>query len=182
MKYRLVLSFVLLASLALAIIAQSGPSDAHETRDVDPYVLVFGWRVEPAFVGEFNGPELFIYDRDPNAENGRGDPIYGAEAVLKLKVSYGPATKVLKLRPAGDPGHYIAELIPTRAGDYTFHLTGSLTHAEIDETFSSADGKFGSVEPITDILFPDEQAVTIQDLQAQIDELRAIIDALQNPD
>lgn len=188
MKKRLLLSIILLAGLVFAM-TKSNTSDAHEGRVVEGYEIVLGWRVEPAFVGEYNGPEFFIYEHIEHEEgeheegeeqSTRGEPIVGAEETLQLEVSFGSATKILNIRPAfRDPGHYIGELIPTRPGDYTFHLTGTIGDIEIDEVFTSADGKFGSVEPVNDILFPDESLVTIQDLQAQIDDLRALLEALQ---
>jgi hypothetical protein len=99
---------------------------------------------------------------------------------------FGDQTKTLLLQAAeDDPGHYIADLIPTRPGDYSFHVTGTIGDTSVDEVFSSADGEFSSVEPGSDILFPDtelslpELQTQIQDLQAQVDALRDQIEALQ---
>jgi hypothetical protein len=175
MNRKLVITLLLLiAVLAVSI----SPAIAHERREVEGYQLVFGWRSEPALVGVFNGPELFVYELTEDGE--RGDPVSGLADGLSLEISFGPASRTLTLREAfGDPGHYIADLIPTRPGDYSFHVTGTINDVGIDEVFTSADGEFGSVEPASDIMFPDETMPTIQDLQAQIDELRAIIEALQ---
>jgi hypothetical protein len=172
---KLALSVVLLISIIAVSIS---PALAHERREVEGYQLVFGWRAEPALVGVFNGPELFVYELLEDGE--RGEPVSGLADTLSLEISFGPASRALNLREAfGDPGHYIADLIPTRPGDYSFHLTGTINDLEMDEVFTSADGEFGSVEPASDIMFPDETMPTIQDLQAQIDQLRAIIEALQ---
>ena len=60
-----------------------------------------------------------------------------------------------KLRAVPDaPGSYTTDLIPTQPGDYSFHLTGTIGDATIDETFDSSKGEFSTVEPITDIQFP----------------------------
>jgi hypothetical protein len=125
------------------------PAAAHEGREVGDYVIVFGWRVEPAYTELLNGPEVTITEHDTD------EPVAGLEETLQLEVSFGPATKTLTLRPVFDtPGHYTADLIPTRPGDYSFRLTGTIGDVEVDETFSSADGEFSTVEPIDDLRFP----------------------------
>lgn len=162
----------LLLMMALVLV-MSVTGFAHEGREVGEYVIVFGWRVEPAYAGVFNGPEITIEHHDS------GEPLVGAEETLQLSVQFGDQTKTLSLYPSfGNPGHYTADLIPTRPGDYTFILTGTLDGVEVNETFTSADGEFSTVEPADDLLFPvlDD---SIADLQAQINELRAQIEALQ---
>lgn len=154
------------------------PAGAHEGREVGPFVMVFGWRVEPAYTGQFNGPELIITLHDSK------EPVRNAEKTLSLEVGFGPLSMSLPLRPVPNaPGHYTADLIPTVPGDYRFHLTGSLGRVEIDEVFSSADGEFSTVEPVEDIMFPKESSTLqgrIDALQQQIDELKKLIDSLQN--
>lgn len=148
------------------------PVWAHEGREVGDYVLTFGWRVEPAYAGVYNGPEIFIEDHES------GTPFEGAEQTLQLEVMFGDQTKVLALYPVrGEPGNYTADLIPTRPGDYAFRVTGTLGDVEVDEVFTSADGEFSPVEPSSDILFPEVPDSAA--LQAQIDELRALIEAMQ---
>jgi hypothetical protein len=161
--------------LTLATVALTfRPASAHEGREVGPYRLIFGWRVEPAFAGVYNGPELLIEMKDDATKK-----VTGAEATLKLEVVFGDKTKQLKLGAAwGQPGRYEADLLPTRAGDYSFKLTGKIGDTEVNETFSSADGEFSSVEPAGDILFPDDNA-DITNLQTQIDQLKAEIEALK---
>lgn len=174
--HRLLLTFIVLLAIGLAGLSTV---QAHERRTVDDYQLVFGWRGEPAFVGLMNGPKLFVFELTEDGE--QGDPVTGLEETLTLEVTFGPASKVLVLRPAfGDPGHYIADLIPTRPGDYSFRLTGTIGDVEIDEAFTSADGEFGTVEPVTDIMFPDDELPSLVELQTQLEELRAMIEALQN--
>ena len=145
MKQFVRLGVVLVAALALfATVA------AHEGREVadGKYDIVFGWRVEPAYTTLLNGPELEIHDADEN-------PVEGLDETLQLEVSYGGKTKMLKLRPVADEaGHYTADLIPTQPGDYSFHLTGKIGDAALDEVFDSSKGEFSSVDPITDIQFP----------------------------
>ncbi|MEP7287605.1 MAG: hypothetical protein ABI947_17765 [Chloroflexota bacterium] len=169
----------LLLPIALIIVAvlfafRIAPVQAHEGRDVGPYRVELGWRVEPAFVGVANGPEVFISMKDDEKKK-----VEGAEKTLKLDAVFGDKTKTVALDAAeDDPGHYVASLIPTRPGDYTFHLTGKIGDTVVDEKFTSADGKFGSVEPSSDVLFPDSK-MDVASLQAQIDALKADVDALK---
>jgi hypothetical protein len=164
-----IVAVVLFILSALAI-----PVVAHEGRQIGPYSVTFGWRSEPAYVGLLNGPELLITVGDNSA------PVEGMAATLKLDVIFGDQAKTLFLREAfGEPGHYVADLIPTRPGDYSFHLTGKIGDMDVDETFSSTDGAFDSIEPVSDILFPDTN-YSIADLQAMIAELQAMVEALQS--
>ncbi|MFN8488336.1 MAG: hypothetical protein U0350_12130 [Caldilineaceae bacterium] len=175
------------------------PVSAHEGRAVGNYEIEFGWQVEPAYAGVFNGPEIFIKQKGATEEDEK--PVVGAEKTLKLKVTFGKAAKELKLEPVGeDPGHYLAHLTPTRPGDYTFQLTGVISPTAaltkttalsgtkgttatmplitVNETFSSAAGEFSTVEPAGDVLFPDNKADVVS-LQTQVDALKAQLKALQ---
>ena len=146
MKKVFAIGLILVVVVLVVLVAMVA---AHEEREVGDYALELGWRVEPAYTDLFNGPEIFI------EKKASGEPVTGADDTLKLEVSFGADTKELKLREVyNDPGHYTADLIPTRPGDYTFHLTGKIGDLDVDETFTSADGKFGTVEPISDIRFP----------------------------
>jgi hypothetical protein len=138
----------LVGVLMVAVLAL--PVLAHEGREVaEEYLVVFGWREEPAYTTLFNGPEFSVkLHTDESA-------VVGLEETLKLEVSYGGKTKTLRLRAVNDePGNYTADMIPTQPGDYSFRLTGTINGTEVDETFSSAEGEFSSVEPISDIQFP----------------------------
>jgi len=153
---------------------------AHEGREVGDYIIEIGWREEPAYTGLMNGPEITITRHadetegahaeteattepegdhtnaeveDHDAEESSG--VAGLEDTLQIEVIFGPASKIINLRPVfQEPGHYTADLLPTRPGDYTFRVFGMIEDLEIDETFSAADGQFSSVEPIEDVQFP----------------------------
>ncbi len=175
MKSRFMMIVILLLALLVLVIA---PASAHEEREVGAYDMELGWRVEPAYAGIYNGPEFFVHD------SASGDPVTGLEDTLHLLVHVGDQEKMLAVYPVwNDPGHYTADMIPTVPGDYTFHLFGKVNDQEVDELFTSADGKFGSVDPASDIMFPvlasGDASSQIADLQAQIDQLKAQIQALQ---
>ncbi len=154
-------------------------ASAHEHRHVGDYEITFGWQVEPAYAGVYNGPEIRIVDTTTD------EPVVGAEETLTLTVSFGPVSKVLALEPAwNDPGNYVASLTPTRPGDYEFELTGYITVATalsetvVSEIFTSADGDFSTIEPAGDILFPDDESDAVS-LQRQIEALQKEVEALK---
>jgi hypothetical protein len=145
--FRLVKIVVVIVLAALALVV--APLSAHEGREVGEYIIEFGWRVEPVYTELFNGPEFTVEHHDTE------EAVGGLTDTLQLEVSFGSASKTLILREDfSNPGHYTADLIPTRPGDYSFHLTGMIDDTPVDETFSSADGEFSTVEPIDDIRFP----------------------------
>ncbi len=151
---------------------------AHEGREVGEYELNMGWRNEPAFVGQFNGPEVYISLH--HAPEGTAFPA-DVEVSLQAEVMFGSETKKLRLEPAwGETGHFIADLIPTLPGDYTFRIFGKIGDVEVDEVFSSADGEFSTVEPASDIMFPAAGAVDMAALLARIEALEARLAALEN--
>lgn len=171
MKRFLFLAAILVLTFAVSV----APLSAHEGREVGDYVIVFGWRIEPAYTGIVNGPELTIEHHDS------GEAVEGLEATLSLMVHFGDQSRMLTLYPVwGEPGHYTADLLPTRPGDYSFHLFGTIGETEVDEMFSSADGEFSTIEPASDIAFPALEETDAAALQAQIDELRAQIAALSS--
>ena len=170
---------VMLAIMAFVL----GTVMAHEGREVGEYELVFGWRAEPALVGYPNGPEIIIRLHEEEADHEEGDehedPLAELEVSLQVEVTFGPATRTLEMRPAfGEAGHYIADMIPTRPGDYTFRVFGTIGDLAVDEVFTSADGSFSSVEPASDVTFPDE-IPSVVDLLERIAELEAQVEALQ---
>lgn len=64
-----------------------------------------------------------------------------------------------------DPGHYVADFIPTAAGKYSFRLFGNIGEDEINEKFIGGEGTFDEVQPSTEIQFPFE-LVSQRELQA----------------
>jgi hypothetical protein len=146
----------------------------HEGRKIGPYDVEVGWHSEPAFTGQVNGVELIVL-KDKQ-------PVLGVERTLKLEVLFGGKSKVFPLEPDDEnPGHYVAVVLPTRPGDFTFHFTGKIGDTVVDEKFTSADGKFSTVEPSSDIAFPEpvDSGTSVADLQRQIDELKAEVEALK---
>jgi hypothetical protein len=180
MKMRIVRLLILTGLMTLVL---GGVASAHEGREVGAYALNFGWQQEPAYAGLFNGPEIAISvigaeegeDHDEHGDN----PLEGVEIALSAEVTFGPETITIPLRPTSDdPTHFVADLIPTLPGDYSFRIFGTIGEQAVDETFNSAEGEFSSVEPMTDIMFPAMGAESM-DADAQIADLEARIAALE---
>jgi hypothetical protein len=178
-KWHIAPVLVMLVAFAVYFGYYAPRASAHEGAEAGDYEIEFGWQVEPAYAGVYNGPELTIHNAASE------EPVTGAEETLKLKVKFGSKTKQLALEPAwNDPGHYLAYMTPTRPGDYAFELTGTIsstgaiTPTVVNMTFDSADGHFSTVEPASDVLFPDTTADIIN-LQHQIDAFKAQVDQLE---
>src|ERR1051326_3986616 len=106
---------------------------AHERRTVSngKYDLVVGWDTEPAYANQRNAAGIRISKAGTNP----AEAITGAEKTLKLQVRQGAQTRQFDLRPAfGQPGYYVADLVPTRAGDYVWTFSGSLGADQINES------------------------------------------------
>ena len=148
------LSILTIAFLALAAVSLLPASVmAHEEREVGNYVFEIGWAVEPAVSGTPNS--LFL--KIENMESTEG--VAGLEETLQAEVIVGGGaqTKPLPLEASGEePGVYGSPIVPTRAGDYTFRIFGTIEDQEVDESFSSGPETFDSVEDVSELQFPDK--------------------------
>jgi hypothetical protein len=140
------------AAAALAVLALSaGAVLAHEVRQVGDYTIVIGFIDEPVFVGQKSGLELFV----GLGAGEQGAPVEGLESTLQAEAIQGDDRRELTLGPRfGEPGWYQAFFFPTRAGAYTFHISGSIEGQEIDETFTSSPEGFSEVEEVSSAQFP----------------------------
>lgn len=162
------------------------PAFAHEEREVGDYVIAFGWRVEPALSGQLNGPDLYISLPEPSADQ---ETILAELAVdVQVEVSYGGETTTVALEPDfpfyeefDGVGYvnYVANLLPTVPGDYTFQVTGTIGEQATDETFTSADGMFSTIEPAEDVMFPLGGMIDVAALLERIEALEARIAELE---
>jgi hypothetical protein len=160
--------FLSIAAAIAVVVASFGffarPAAAHETRMVGPYTFIVGWVNEPAIAGQSNGLDLTVTETD-------GDKaVEGLEKTLKAEVITGGGAKTrgLDLGPDSDmPGHYTSGFVPTRVGDYTFHISGTAGTTKIDEKFESGPNRFDPVTDIVGLEFPD-QVPTTADLAQQL--------------
>jgi hypothetical protein len=160
---------VMIAALAIAALLPRVAS-AHEQRDVDggKYTFVVGFLNEPAVTGVWNSLDLRVAANTgaaatPAAGGGdealTGTPVEGLESTLQVEIIYGDQKKTLTLEPRfGEAGAYNAYVIPTAAGDYSFHIFGTINGDAIDETFTSSPEGFSSVEDAANYQFPAPSA------------------------
>jgi len=156
-------------AIAVAVCALVVPSlaSAHERREIGDgrYQLVVGFSSEPAYTGFLNGLDLRVSDvsmATPAADGTTtGAPVEGLEGTLQAEVIYGDQKMPLTIEPRfRAPGEYNAWVVPMAAGDYSFHIFGTIGDITVDETFTSSPDGFGSVIDQTTIQFPKASAST----------------------
>lgn len=131
-------------TVALLLIC-AGTALAHERVDSNSFRFAAGWALEPAIEGQKNAVELRVTNRES------GQPVTGLEKTLQVEFRYGEARARGKLRVvATDPGYYLADLLPTRAGVYEFRFRGTVEGAEVEVVFKSDD-----VVTAAEMQFPD---------------------------
>jgi hypothetical protein len=144
------IGFVLLMGLILTFSNMAG---AHERRQVGTYVMRVGWADEPTFAGVKNAVQLMLSSTS-------GKPFTDLPEDLKVVVIFGtqksgPLPLVAAFgKRFGQPGDFRAAVIPTRPGNYTFHFVGTLPGQRIDQSFTSSETTFDSVQEATAIEFP----------------------------
>jgi hypothetical protein len=171
---------VLAASLLIPFLAM--PVAAHAVEHAGPYTIEIGWQHEPTYVGEANGVQVIIHDKDDK-------PVTDLkEDDLKAVVSTGDQqTPELTFQPGFDPeemegplGEYDAALLPTAPGDYTFHVTGSVHGQAVDITVTSGDATFDTVKGTTDIEFPTKLP-TVPEIVTRLDRIDGRLASAQTP-
>lgn len=83
--------------------------------------------------------------------------VTGLGSTLQVEVYHLPtdASREMPLSEVyNDPGHYIAEFIPTAPGDYSMRFFGSIEGNAIDETFYAGPNTFDTVVASDAIQFP----------------------------
>ena len=161
--------FAMVAAIAVVVASLgifASPAAAHERRSIGPYTFVVGWLVEPAYVGQLNALDLAV------TETASTKAVDGLEKALKAEVIAGGGAATLPLTLAarfGLAGRYQAQVLPTRVGDYTFHITGTVGTTTVDEKFESGPGRFGAVEDSAALQFPN-RVPSSSDLAAKVDD------------
>jgi hypothetical protein len=140
-----------LAGLLVPLLA--GPAAAHEDRKVAGYDFVVGFGNEPAYAGVPNSVQLIL--------SRGGKPVTDLKDTLQVAVTTGDAqAKEMAMRPNfavgvyGEPGDYRADFIPTAAGKYTFHFTGTIKGTNIDQRFTSSETGFDEVTDSAEVQYP----------------------------
>lgn len=151
---------LLAAALALAVAGvATGVAAAHERVEIGPYVVVLGWESEPVIVGERNALVLEITEDDA--------PVEGVESTLDVEVIYAGDIFRGNLAPAGEPGFYSVEMLPTVRGQYTVRLVGAIGDTEVDELLEPEE-----VLPAAALEFPQTRPDPAA-LQSELDDVSA---------
>jgi hypothetical protein len=138
------------------------PAQAHGSTQVGDYELVIGFHNEPAYQGEPNGLDLFVTKTTTN------EPVNGLEDTLQVEVIYGASSQELPIRAQfGQDGAYTAYILPTEAGDYTWHIWGDIEGTPVDVSMTSSPDTFSSVEPKSAVAFPAVEP-TLKELRDQV--------------
>jgi hypothetical protein len=126
---------------------------AHGHTEVGDYELVIGFHNEPAYQGEPNGLDLFVTNTKTE------EPVNGLEETLHVEIIYGSSKQELKMETQwGQDGAYTAYVLPTAAGDYTWHIWGDIEGTPVDVSMTSSPDTFSSVEPKSSVAFPAPEA------------------------
>ena len=99
----------------------------------------------------------------PGAAHTHMAGVEGLEKTLKVDITHvaSETTRTLELSPLADePGHYLADLIPTSQGHYRIRLYGEIEGEAIDAVFDSfaGGGEFSDVEDASALQFPQSVA------------------------
>jgi hypothetical protein len=157
MKRRFTLATIALLSALVVLLLTTTSAFAHERRLVaGKYAFVVGFLDEPAYANFKNSLDLTICNGtecQSTVQNGASvlsNPVEGAEKTLKVEVSMGgSAPLALTLEPRfRSSGKYNAYFQPTKVGDYTFHIFGTIGSDAIDEKFTSSPTGFSAAEQI----------------------------------
>ena len=176
---RIVVALAALAVIASSQLATASVAEAHERRTVGPYEIEVGWDLELAYAGSPNA--VFLEVKDARATPAK--PVEGLAGALKVAVRHGGLTRALALAFEPDehePGVYRARFVPTRAGDYTFELTGKIGDLDVKERFESGPGRFDSVAGPAAVQYPElvpagaELTDRLDAIDRDIGSLRAI--------
>jgi hypothetical protein len=137
------------------VFASAERASAREKLTVGTVQLTIGWGEEPAFAGSRNSISLEVSDLS-------GAPLADPGARLSVDVTFGERRVSLPLLSAGQPGHFRAWIVPTRAGSYAFHIAGSFKSESIDITAVCSEKTFPCVTDPVDIHFPEKDSTPAQ--------------------
>jgi len=147
-----------LLSAAVAFLAPT--ATAHQQFDAGHYHIEVGWQHEPPLVDAPNAIEVVVTDsRIPD----EADRLVNG-AVLNPTLMLGGDSKSLAVAsdPEESPGVYEAAVLPTEAGMYQVHVTGTVNGTRIDVTTTQLE----EVVAPSDLAFPQTHGSYL-DLQGQ---------------
>ncbi len=114
-----------------------------------------------------------------NESGATRDRVSGLASNLQVEISHlsTSVSRVLSLTElVDDPGHYVAEFVPTAPGDYRVRFFGSIEGNAIDETFDSGPDTYDTVIASDAIQFP----VVLESNREIQNATRGALDAVQD--
>ena len=105
--------------------------------------------------------------------------VTGLGATLEMELTHlsTSTSKSMQLTEMfDDPGHYVAEFVPTAPGDYRVRFFGSIEGNAIDETFDSGPDTYDTVIASDAIQFP----VVLESNREIQNATRGALDAVQD--
>ena len=168
---RLLATVAAVAVVVSSFLVNTNVALGHERRAVGPYTFVVGWINEPSYVNLLNSLDLTV------TETAGGKAVEGLEKTLKADLAFGGSNTPQPLTLAarfGLPGKYSGYVMPTKVGDYTFHITGTVGTTNVDEKFESGPGRFGSIESTDPLQYP-QKVVSNADLAARLDSIQTLV-------
>ena len=159
-------TLAIILTLAALAAATTAVALAHGDEEVGDYKLVVGFFNEPAYEGGVNAVSV----RVTRTRDFAG--VEGLDQSLKVEVTYVPTStsKTMDMIALyGDPGHYVAYLVPTAPGHYRFRLIGTIEGNQIDETFESmaGGGEFDDVRSQAGLHFPEPRP-SLRELESAV--------------
>jgi hypothetical protein len=153
-------------ALALVLAALIAPfttsvAMAHGHTTVGDYELVIGFHNEPAYQGQPNGLDLFVTNTKTN------ERVNDLADSLKVEIIFGSSKKELAIKPQwGEDGAYTADVLPTEAGDYTWHIWGDIKGTPVDVSMTSSPDTFSAVAAKSGVAFPASDTLELRTAQA----------------
>lgn len=152
----------------VGLMGATGTALAHGHTIVGDYELVIGFHGEPAYQDEPNGLDLFVTNTKT------GQKVNGLASTLSAEIIFGNSTKAVQLKPQfGEDGAYTAYVLPTEAGNYTWHIFGKIESTAVDVKMTSSPNTFSAVQPKSNVAFPSALPTPTQ-LQQQLDAVNRL--------
>ena len=170
----MMLMWVFAVLLGIGLVTPAVAS-AHKLITVGNYAIEMGFEQEPALQGDLNGLYLSVTD------SSTGKPVTGLANTLKAEIQFGTAIRTLPLEPQDGQGAYIAWVVPTEVGSYTWRVFGTIGGSPVDVSASSGADSFNEVQPQSALTFPGTgtglAGVSATDLSQELIAVRDRADA-----
>ncbi|MBV8195930.1 MAG: hypothetical protein JOY80_10435 [Candidatus Dormibacteraeota bacterium] len=184
MRHRILLASGAVLAAAAAASAPAIVASAHAVILVGTYHVAMGWVYEPpsgtvTYVGQPNAVQVFVDTLTSSGDIGSPVSDLNGDCThpdFQVTVSFGGTTSS-PMCPQntfdadtglGRMDEYDAGLTPTKVGDYTFRIFGSIHGTAIDKSVTSSPMTFDTVGDQSSIEFPTA-APALSDVATKVD-------------